>query len=72
MTAGVKIQAPFEEYGDKTNFTFNVVHLTEEYCQQEQWAFIMVEVLFLMGWKLICSVRRIIFPEAAIRRTVPP
>ena len=31
MTEGVEIQALFEEDGDKTNFTFNVVHPTEEY-----------------------------------------
>ncbi len=35
MTEGVEIQALFEEYGDKTNFTFNVVHQTEEYCEQQ-------------------------------------
>ena len=31
MTEGVEIQALFEENGDKTNFTFNIVHPTEEY-----------------------------------------
>ncbi|MFY0599456.1 MAG: SRPBCC domain-containing protein [Cyclobacteriaceae bacterium] len=36
MTEGVEIQAIFEENGDKTNFTFNVVHSTEEYCQQQE------------------------------------
>ena len=36
MTVGVEIQALFEENGDKTNFTFNVVHPTEEYCKQQE------------------------------------
>ena len=36
MTEGVEIQALFEEKGDKTNFTFNVVHPTEEYCKQQE------------------------------------
>ena len=36
MTEGVEIQALFEEDGDKTNFTFNVVHPTEEYCKQQE------------------------------------
>ncbi|WP_103068496.1 SRPBCC family protein [Aquimarina sediminis] len=36
MTEGVEIQALFEKNGDKTNFTFNVVHPTEEYCKQQE------------------------------------
>ncbi len=36
MTEGVEIQALFEENGDKTNFTFNVVHATEEYRIQQE------------------------------------
>lgn len=36
MTEGVEIQAIFEEDGDKTNFTFNVVHPTEEYRIQQE------------------------------------
>jgi len=44
MTAGVEIQALFEENGDKTNFTFNVVHPTEEYCKQQE------EMGFYNGW----------------------
>lgn len=36
MTEGVEIQAFFEKNGDKTNFTFNVVHPTEEYCKQQE------------------------------------
>jgi len=36
MTTGVKIQAYFEAEGDMTNFTFSVVHDTEEYCKQQE------------------------------------
>lgn len=36
MTEGVEIHAIFEENGDKTNFTFNVVHETEAYCKQQE------------------------------------
>src|SRR5258707_15489532 len=36
MTEGVEIQALFEENGDKTNFTFNVVHPTKEYREQQE------------------------------------
>ena len=36
MTEGVEIQALFEANGEKTNFTFNVVHPTEEYCKQQE------------------------------------
>lgn len=36
MTEGVEIQALFEKNGDKTNFTFNVVHPTEKYCKQQK------------------------------------
>jgi len=44
MTEGVEIQALFEENGDQTNFTFNVVHETEEYCKQQE------EMGFYNGW----------------------
>jgi uncharacterized protein YndB with AHSA1/START domain len=44
MTQGVEIQAFFEENGDKTNFTFNVVHPTEEYCKQQE------KMGFYNGW----------------------
>jgi uncharacterized protein YndB with AHSA1/START domain len=44
MTAGVEIQALFEENGDKTNFTFNVIHPTEEYCKQQE------KMGFYNGW----------------------
>ena len=36
MTEGVEIQALFEADGEKTKFTFNVVHETEEYCKQQE------------------------------------
>ncbi|WP_221420270.1 SRPBCC domain-containing protein [Fulvivirga sp. M361] len=36
MTESVEIQAVFEANGDKTNFTFNVIHTTEEYCRQQE------------------------------------
>lgn len=44
MTEGVEIQALFEEAGDKTNFTFNCVHPTEEYCKQQE------KMGFYNGW----------------------
>jgi len=36
MTEDVEIQSLFEEVGDKTNFTFNVVHKTEAYRIQQE------------------------------------
>jgi uncharacterized protein YndB with AHSA1/START domain len=44
MTEGVELQVFFEEDGDKTNFTFNVVHSTEEYCKQQE------KMGFYNGW----------------------
>lgn len=44
MTEGVEIQALFEESGDKTKFTFNCVHQTEEYCKQQE------KMGFYNGW----------------------
>ncbi len=44
MTVGVEMQSLFEEAGDKTNFTFNVIHPTEEYCKQQE------EMGFYNGW----------------------
>lgn len=44
MTVDVEIQALFEQNGDKTNFTFNVVHKTEEYCKQQE------QMGFYNGW----------------------
>jgi uncharacterized protein YndB with AHSA1/START domain len=40
MTEGVEIRSMFEKNGDKTNFTFSVIHPTEEYkLQQEKMGF---------------------------------
>jgi len=44
MTEGVEIQALFEADGDVTNFTFNVVHPTEEYSKQQE------RMGFMNGW----------------------
>lgn len=44
MTEGVEIQALFEKNGDKTNFTFNCVHPTVEYCKQQE------KMGFYNGW----------------------
>lgn len=44
MTEGVEIRAIFEKSGDKTNFTFSVVHPTEEYCRQQE------KMGFYNGW----------------------
>ncbi|UII79161.1 SRPBCC domain-containing protein [Flagellimonas sp. CMM7] len=44
MTEGVEIQAIFNADGDKTHFTFNCVHETEEYCKQQE------QMGFYNGW----------------------
>jgi len=44
MTEGVELHVLFEEDGDKTNFTFSVVHATEEYCKQQE------KMGFYNGW----------------------
>ena len=44
MTEGVEIRALFEKDGDKTNFTFSVVHATEEYCKEQE------KMGFYNGW----------------------
>jgi uncharacterized protein YndB with AHSA1/START domain len=44
MTEGVEIRALFEKNGKKTNFTFSVVHPTEEYCRQQE------KMGFYNGW----------------------
>ncbi len=44
MTEGIVIHALFEKNGDKTNFTFKVVHETEEYCIQQE------KMGFYNGW----------------------
>lgn len=44
MTEGVVLHVLFEENGDKTNFTFSVIHPTEEYCRQQE------KMGFYNGW----------------------
>ena len=44
MTEGVIIQALFEKKGEKTDFTFSVIHPTEEYCRQQE------KMGFYNGW----------------------
>ena len=44
MTEGVELHVLFEADGDKTNFTFSVVHATEEYCKQQE------KMGFYNGW----------------------
>jgi uncharacterized protein YndB with AHSA1/START domain len=44
MTEGVILHILFEEDGDKTNFTFSVIHPTEEYCKQQE------KMGFYNGW----------------------
>lgn len=44
MTEGVEIQAIFEEDGEQTLFTFNIVHPTEEYKIQQE------KMGILNGW----------------------
>ena len=44
MTEGVILQILFEENGDKTNFTFSVIHPTEEYSKQQE------KMGFYNGW----------------------
>lgn len=44
MTEGVELHVLFEEDGDKTNFTFSVVHATEEYCKAQE------KMGFYNGW----------------------
>lgn len=44
MTEGVEMQIFFEDLGDKTGFTFHVIHPTEEYRKQQE------EMGFYNGW----------------------
>jgi uncharacterized protein YndB with AHSA1/START domain len=44
MTEGVELHVLFEEDGDKTNFTFSVIHASEEYCKQQE------KMGFYNGW----------------------
>jgi uncharacterized protein YndB with AHSA1/START domain len=36
MTEGVELHVEFKQDDDKTNFTFSVIHATEEYCKQQE------------------------------------
>ncbi len=44
MTEGVELQILLKKEGDKTNFTFHVIHQTEEYCKQQE------KMGFYNGW----------------------
>lgn len=44
MTEGVELHVSFEADGDKTNFTFSVVHETEDYAKQQE------KMGFYNGW----------------------
>ena len=44
MTEEVELQVFFEKAGNKTNFTFNVIHATEEYKKQQE------QMGFFNGW----------------------
>lgn len=44
MTEGVTIHVLFEEKGNTTEFTFSVIHATEEYCRQQE------NMGFYNGW----------------------
>ena len=44
MTEGVELHVTFEEDGDKTNFSFSVVHASEEYRRQQE------KMGFYNGW----------------------
>jgi hypothetical protein len=44
MTEGVEMRTLFEKDGDKTHFTFSVVHPTEEYKMQQE------KMGFYNGW----------------------
>jgi len=44
MTENVEIRVSFEADGEKTKFTFSVVHTTQEYCKQQE------ELGFYNGW----------------------
>ncbi|MGY3794473.1 SRPBCC domain-containing protein [uncultured Aquimarina sp.] len=58
MTEDVELQALFEKDGEKTNFTFNVVHKTEEYCLQQE------KMGFMNGWGSVFD-RLKVFVEAS-------
>lgn len=47
MTEGVEIESLFKNNGDKTDFTFNVIHPTEEYKIQQE------KMGILNGWRSV-------------------
>ncbi len=49
MTENVIIQVYFEADGEKTKFTFSVIHETPEYCKQQE------EMGFYNGWGSVLS-----------------
>ena len=44
MTEGVEMHVLLKADGDQTEFTFHVVHETEEYCKQQE------QMGFFNGW----------------------
>lgn len=44
MTEGVEMHVLFEQTGTKTNFTFSIIHPSEEYCKQQE------KMGFYNGW----------------------
>ncbi len=44
MTEGVEMHILFEQIGDSTNFTFSIIHPSEEYCKQQE------KMGFYNGW----------------------
>ncbi len=44
MTEGVELQILLKKEGNTTNFTFHVIHQTEEYCKQQE------KMGFYNGW----------------------
>lgn len=50
MTEGVTIEAHFEADGNKTNFTFKVIHATEDYARAQE------KMGFFNGWGSVFEV----------------
>ena len=44
MTEGVEMHVLFEQTGTRTNFTFSIIHPSEEYCKQQE------KMGFYNGW----------------------
>ena len=49
MTEGVVLEVLLQAKGDQTQFTFNVIHPSEEYCKQQE------EMGFYNGWGAVFS-----------------